>query len=489
MLTEIILKYRRGAVVCAHLFLVVISSLLAFLLRFDWTIPPDYFILIGTTLPLIILVRLGVFHFYGVHHGSWRYASIRDLVNIVKAITLSSVVLVMIIYFFLGYHQYPRSIYVIDWLILVMLVGGLRMHRRVFLELQNSRVGGGNRVLLIGAGDAGEMILREMKQNANLSYYPIGFIDDDERKRGLKIHGVPVLGTRKNLLKISKEHNIEEIIITIASANAKQMRGIVEDCKKTHLDVKTIPGIDKILNGQVSVAQIREVKLEDLLYREVVKTDTKRIATYLHKKKVMVTGAAGSIGSELCRQISRYLPETIILFDQSESNLYFTHLELEAGNFNIPFIPVVGDIQDSNRITEVLKKWKPDIIFHSAAYKHVPLLERNPSEAVKNNVIATRDLALLAKEFSVEKFILISTDKAVNPTSVMGATKRIAEHYVQELSRESMTQFVIVRFGNVMGSNGSVIPLFKKQIEKNGPSRIISAMPSLPMTHRNSSFT
>lgn len=455
---DFMLKYRQWIVCCVHLFLIIISNLLAFLLRFDWTIPTDYFPMIEMTLPLIVLVRLGTFHFYGIHQGLWRYASIRDLLNIVKAVSLSSVALVMIIYFFPGFHQYPRSIYVIDWLILIMLMGGIRMHRRVFRELQYPSTDGGKRVLLIGAGDAGEMILREMKQNPNLLYQPIGFIDDDERKRGLKIHGVSVLGMREDLVNITKKYHVEEIIITIASVSAKRMGQIVQDCKKTHLDLKIIPGMGDILNGHVSVSQIREVRLEDLLYRDVVKINTKNIGAYLQNKRVLVTGAAGSIGSELCQQIARYLPQHIILFDQSESSLYFTELELKANNPAVSFIPVMGDLQDINRVKETMKRWQPEIIFHSAAYKHVPLLEQNPSEAVKNNIIATRNLALVAKAFAAEKFILISTDKAVNPTSVMGVTKRAAELYIQELAKQNETRFIIVRFGNVLGSNGSVIP-------------------------------
>jgi len=418
---------------------------------------------------MIVLVRLGFFHFYGIDKGSWRYAGVRDLINIIKAVSLSSIALVMIIYFFLGFHQYPRSVYVIDWLILIFLIGGIRVHWRVVRELRFLETGDKKRVLLIGAGDAGEMILREMKQNPKLLYKPIGFIDDDVTKFGIKIHGVPVLGTRKELLSIVNRHNIQEIIITIASTSARQIREIVEDCERTRLDVKIIPGIDKILNGQVSLSQIREIRLDDLLYRETVRIDTTNIGVYLQSKKVLVTGAAGSIGLELCRQISQFLPDQILLFDQCESSLYFSELELKKDYPRVAFVPIIGDIQDISRVKDVMRKWPPNVIFHSAAYKHVPLLEHNPSEAVKNNIVATRNLASISKECEVDKFILISTDKAVNPTSVMGATKAVAEYYIRELSKQNHTQYVIVRFGNVLGSNGSVVPLFKKQIGDKGP--------------------
>jgi FlaA1/EpsC-like NDP-sugar epimerase len=461
--------YRRVLVVASHLVLIAFSNYLAFLIRFEGNIPPEETVLFLQSLPLVMLVQFGCISYFGLNKGLWRYAGIGDLLNIIKAVSLSSMILVMIIHFFLGIHNYPRSVYIVDWLILTMFLGGIRMQRRLLRELVMLNAGSGKRVLLIGAGDAGEMILREIKQNIALPYLPIGFIDDDQLKQGLKIHGVPVLGSREDLQEIVKRHSVDEIIITIASASAGEMREIVEDSRKTGLPLKIIPGIGNILNGHVSVSEIREVRIEDLLYREVVTIDTDHIGAHLKDKKVMVTGAAGSIGSELCRQIAKYGPKDVILFDQSESGLFFAEIELKADHPGVSFIPIMGDIQDSNRLRETLSRWQPEIIFHSAAYKHVPLLEDNPSEGVKNNIIATRNLALIAQEALVEKFVLISTDKAVNPSSVMGTTKRVAEMYIQELAKQNKTQFVIVRFGNVLGSNGSVIPLFKMQIERKGP--------------------
>ncbi len=469
MFENLIIRNRRLIVLSIHLSLIIVSNVVAFLLRFEWTIPKEYFTMIGTTLPLIILIRTSIFYYYGIQNGSWRYASIRDLLNIVKAVSLSSVLLVLIIYFFLGFHEYPRSIYVLDWLILTMLMGGIRVQPRIFREMKPLNVGEGKRVLLMGAGDAGEMILREIKQNPKLPYLPAGFIDDDPRKRGLKIHGVPVLGNRKDITAIAKRLKIEEIIIAISSASAAEMQRIVEDCKRTGLNLKIIPSIGNILNGHLSASQIREVRIEDLLYRDVVKIDTTHIGSYLAGKGIMVTGAAGSIGSELCRQIAKYNPKNVILFDQAESSLYFAELELSDNYPGVNFVPIVGDLQDVRRVKEVMSRYVPEIVFHSAAYKHVPLLEQNPSEAVKNNILVTRNLALVARDSGVDRFVLISTDKAVNPTSVMGATKRVAELYIQELGKQDRARFVIVRFGNVLGSNGSVIPLFKRQIEKRGP--------------------
>jgi len=461
--------YRRTLVITAHIVLIVFANYAAFWLRFEGNIPADEYSLFLKTLPLVLAVQFSCISFFGLNKGLWRYAGIADLLTIFKAVTLGSVLSVFTIHFLLGLYSYPRSVYILDWLVLIMLMGGMRMQRRVLRELQSLNTVGKKRVVLFGAGDAGEIILREIKQNKALPYQPVGFIDDDERKHGLKIHGVPVLGTRKDLPSLIDWYNIEEIIITIASIGAGEMQRIIEDCRKTGRTLKTIPGIGSILDGRVSVSQIREVRIEDLLYRDVVKIDTPHIGAYLKDKRVLVTGAAGSIGSELCRQIARYRPRNLILLDQSESSLYFTELELAAGHPGGSFIPVVGDLQDVRRVRGIFEKWRPEIVFHSAAYKHVPLLEQNPSEAVKNNIIATRDLARIAKDASVDRFVLISTDKAVNPTSVMGATKRVAEFLIQELAKQNKTHFVIVRFGNVLGSNGSVIPLFKMQIEKKGP--------------------
>lgn len=461
--------YRRVLVMATHLVVIAFSNYLAFSLRFEGNIPSVESGLFLKTLPLVMLVQFGCISFFGLNKGLWRYAGIADLLNIIKAVSLGSMILALIIYFFLGVHLYPRSVYIIDWLILTMFMGGIRMQRRVFREFGSLNADGKKRVLLIGAGDAGEMILREIKQNARLPYQPIGFVDDNAAKQGLKIHGVPVLGTRKDLPSIIRWYSIDEIIIAIASITAHEMQTIVEDCRKTGLNLKVIPSIGNILNKHVSVSQIREVRLEDLLYRDVVKINTAHIGAYLKGKRVLVTGAAGSIGSELCRQIARYRPRQIVLFDQAESDLYFTELELTEDNPGVSILPIVGDIQDTHHVRETMERLRPEIIFHAAAYKHVPLLEKNPAAAVKNNILTTRDLALMAKEFSVDKFILISTDKAVNPSSVMGATKRVAELYIQELAKESKTHFIIVRFGNVLGSNGSVIPLFKRQIEKKGP--------------------
>ncbi len=464
-------RYRVFFVFCAHLCLITAATLLAFLLRFEFNLrrPVSYGPTILTALPLILLVRLSVFHLLGVHRESWRHASINTLLNIVKAVSLSSVILVGVIPM-TGLNAYPLSVHLIEWFVLIILMGGARFQLRVAKELIVLRANGGKRVLLMGAGTAGEMILREIKQNPELVYRAIGFIDDDPKKRGMKIHGVPVLGTRKELLPVAKQYAVEEIVITIASATVRQMQEIVADCKKSGLPLKIVPGIGKMLSGNLSVSQIRDVALEDLLYRDVVKIDTENITANLKDKRILVTGAAGSIGLEICRQISRCSPKGVILFDQSESSLYFADLELRAAYPTVSFIPIIGDICDAHRVNKVLEQWQPQVLFHAAAYKHVPLMEQNPSEAVKNNIIATRNLALAAKNFFVEKFVFISTDKAVNPTSVMGATKRVAELFIRELSNlDQKTCFVTVRFGNVLGSDGSIIPLFKKQLEKGGP--------------------
>lgn len=468
MLTELILKYRRIVVLGVNLLLITAANLSAYLLRFDWIIPPEYLHTIVKTLPLIIIVRLVTFHFYKVNTGLWRYVSVRDLLQIIKGVVVSSVVISFLIYPALGLYSYPRSLLILDGILLVGLMGGIRVGIRLFREKSKFNLVERKPVLIYGAGDAGELLVRDMLNNS-YSYEPLGFIDDDKRKTGLRIHSVPVLGTGKDLNNLIKKFNPEEIIIAIPSAKPVQMRTIMNECKKHNVILKTLPSMHDVISGQVSVKHIRDISVEDLLFREPVSVNSENIKDLVYGKRVLVTGAAGSIGSELCRQILKYNPKHLVLYDRNENGLYHIDLELGAKHSRDFFTAVIGDICDVNRLYMKFKKYRPQIVFHAAAYKHVPLMEDNLVESVKNNILGTWNLVDIVEQSGVETFVQISTDKAVNPTSMMGVSKRIAEMVARHMNRSSATNFIVVRFGNVLGSNGSVVPLFNEQISKGGP--------------------
>lgn len=469
MLTEFILRNHRIVVLCVHLVLIVVSNLSAFFLRFEGRIPPEYFSMIGITLPAVVLVRLGTFYFFDLNSGLWRYVSVRDLVQIIKGVVLSSVIAGIIIYPVMGFYSYPRSIVIMDSMALILLMGGIRVSTRLFRERSRFDFVERKPVFIYGAGDAGELLLRDMLNNRGYNYQPVGFIDDDERKKGLRIHSIPVLGTGEDLGKLVKKYSPAEIIIAIPSAKPSQMRAIMNRCKKQEVVLKTLPSLKDVISGEVSVNQIRDISVEDLLFREPVRVNYENIKDLVCGKRVVVTGAAGSIGSELCRQILRCNPRHLVLYDRNENGLYYVDQELGEKYSRDFFSVVIGDICDMNRLYIKFKKYQPQIVFHAAAYKHVPLMEDNMMESIKNNVIGTWNLIELAEQFGVETFVQISTDKAVNPTSIMGVSKRIAEMAVKQISRISATKFMVVRFGNVLDSNGSVVPLFREQIRRGGP--------------------
>lgn len=469
MLTEFILKYRKIVVLSLNLIFIIASNLLAFLIRFEGKIPPNYIETIGITLPFIILVRLTTFHFFDINTGLWRYVSIRDLLQIIKGIILSSAATGLIIYLVLDIHSYPLSILILDTILLIMFIGGIRFGTRLYREGGSLNLAKNKPVFIYGAGDAGELLLRDMLRNNKYNYQPIGFIDDDENKKGFKIHSIPVLGAGKDLNKLITKFNPEEIIIAIPSAKSMQMSAILNECKKHKVILKTLPSLKDIISGEVSVSQIRDIYIEDLLFREPVKVSFENIKDLVNEKKVLVTGAAGSIGSELVRQILRCNPRQIVLYDRNENGLYQIDHELGEKYSRDLFKVVVGDICDVKRLYMKFKKFSPQIIFHAAAYKHVPLMEDNVVESIKNNTLGVWKLAELAEQFGVETFIQISTDKVVNPTSIMGVSKRIAEMVIKHKNIISGTRFVVVRFGNVLDSSGSVVPLFKDQIRKGGP--------------------
>ncbi len=487
---------RNGFVVIAtDLFLISLAFYFSYLLRFDFRIPAHHLGPMRLVFPLIVLVKIVVFYRFDFYRGMWRYTSIADVFNIAKATILSSLIIVVAILFVNRFEGVPRSALIIDWFLTFMFVAGFRGLIRLYYDfelfsdgklkeqLQKSCkqiFGGkkilsavnGKRLLIIGAGNGGEKILKEIQANSSLGYTVLGFLDDDPNKIGMKIHGVPVLQKIEMASERVKKLNVDEIIIAISSATAGQMRTIVSLCGQSGVRFKTIPGYGELLNGKISVSSLRDVAYQDLLGREAVILDKEQIGSYLQKKTVIITGAGGSIGSELSRQACKFNPSRIILFERAESALYEIDLELRDifGNA-VEFVPILGDIQDKKQLDAVFDAYRPQVVFHAAAYKHVPILEAHPWKAVANNVCGTQNLVEISKKYYVERFVFVSTDKAVRPTNVMGASKRIAEILLQSQNgnNHSNTQFKIVRFGNVIGSAGSVIPLFKKQIAKGGP--------------------
>jgi FlaA1/EpsC-like NDP-sugar epimerase len=468
-----ILKYRRQLIVFTNLFLLCLSYYVAFMLRFDWNLPKDYFKVFIKTLPFLVIVKFLVFYYFGLFRGLWRYVSIYDLKQIIKANITATAIFILGIIFIYGTRIVPRSIFVNDFIICTFLIGGVRFLTRIIREryhgafLENEQIN----VLIIGAGEAGITLLKEYRHNPALGEV-VGFIDDDKAKQNEAIQGVRILGDRFAISKVAKDYNVKEIVLAIPSAKGEVIRDLVACCKTPNVKLKIIPGMAKIISGELKTS-LREVRPEDLLGRETVSIDEREIAKYLKDKKVLITGAAGSIGSELCRQVAlRFHPAEIILIDHNENNLYFLILELKSKFKNLNIKSVIGDINDVGILKKVFSECRPQVVFHAAAYKHVPLMEENQVAAVKNNALGSRNLIYAAHHYKVDRFVLISTDKAVNPINIMGLSKRLAELFLQAKARRSKTKFMAVRFGNVLGSDGSVVPLFKKQIAAGGPITI-----------------
>lgn len=466
-LTDLLVKYRRLGVTFVHIVQAMLANYMAFMLRFDFSLQPERSKQFITYLPLILLIRLAIYLVAGHYKDILRYSSIKELIRLFYSLTLGSIVFFVLVRFFFTDASYPRSVYIIDWLLIIMMSGGGRLSVRVLREYMRSEHSG-KRTLLIGAGDAGEMILRDMGNNPKYGYSPVGFIDDAAHKRGLKIHGVPIIGGREMIGAAIKQYGVEEILITMPSASNQTIRDIYEACKPHKIPIKTLPRLSDVLSGNISVAQIKPLSLEDLLFREVLRPEIKEVKDYLEGKTVLVTGAGGSIGSELCRQIIEHGPSNLIIFDRYENALFEIDLELRRRR-KTGVSTVVGDICDAAGVERLFAKYKPAIVFHAAAHKHVPLMEGNPLEAVKNNIFGTKNVAEAAKRHNAESFVMISTDKAVNPTNIMGATKRVAEFLTMDMNSPSGTRFTTVRFGNVLGSNGSVINIFKEQLRRGGP--------------------
>jgi FlaA1/EpsC-like NDP-sugar epimerase len=469
-------------------FFLCLSWFASYLIRFDFDVPEKFVDEMYAILPAAILIKIICFYFFNVYRGMWRFTSVNDLLDIIKAVSLSTLLIIVWNVLIYRYKNVPRSIVFIDWCFNILLISGARLAIRIFFQkyvptnpiqsliqangtATKTRPGPDKKLLIIGAGNCGEKILREIQDNPQLRYQVVGFLDDNPNKIGRRIHGVPVKAMLGDLAYIAEKTEAGELLIAIPSATSDQMRRIVSLCKQTGVQFKTVPGYGELIGGRVTMKTVREVAYRDLIGRETVKLDEKLIENCIKGQRVMVTGSGGSIGSELCRQICRFNPEKLILFERAESPLYEIDLELRNTCRDLEIVPVLGDIQDRDHLRKAFDRLRPRSVFHAAAYKHVPMLEIQPWKAIENNILGTKNLVDIAAEFQLERFVLVSTDKAVRSANVMGASKRIAEMLTlnQYYCEPSATRFMAVRFGNVVGSVGSVVPLFMKQIERGGP--------------------
>jgi FlaA1/EpsC-like NDP-sugar epimerase len=455
----------------------VLALVAAYLIRFEFMLGLTDMWQLRKMLLWIVPLKLFIFFGLGLYRGMWRFTSVRDFWKLAQACFVSMLLIMAIILFIYRFSGFSRAVFILDGGLTFFLAGGLRMAIRLYFASQTRFQENGRffyqpkhqtRVLIVGAGAAGEKILREIFENYQIHYEVVGFIDDDPVKQGRSIHGVPVLGHLDDMHRIIAGKNIDEILIAIPSASGEEMRRIIDICKGCNIFYKTLPGIGEIIDGRVSVKVLRDVRYEDLLGRPPVQLDTTGIRSYLDGRTILITGCGGSIGSELCRQVIKYQPHSLILVDASEANLFHIQMELQHELYYQTCTTILGHVQDRQLMTSVFQKFRPQVVFHAAAYKHVPMLEKNPWEAVTNNIAGSQVVMELAALYDVKRFVLVSTDKAVKPANVMGASKRVAELLLQSFQGNS-TKFVAVRFGNVVGSSGSVIPLFRRQIEQGGP--------------------
>lgn len=457
-------------------YLVILDSIIVSTAIFiaAWIAYP-YEPVIHTRALIISAVALLVFHHifafvYHLYNKVWAYASVGELTAIVKAVTLSIIGTAVVQFFASDFVLYKRAL-LVTWMLHILMIGGSRFFWRVLRDHQDDKTAGKKRTLIIGAGQAGTLVVRQLKSHNFSGLLPVGFIDDDDAKQKMQLYNVPVLGRTKDIPDIVKEYRIDHIIIAIPSLSQADLNKLAAICSKTKVKTQMMPKIEDLMTGRISVSHFKDVEVEDLLGRDPVELDIEAISADITGRTVMVTGAGGSIGSELCRQLMRFNPKQLLLVGHGEYSIYSIDMELKKqyGDLGIEIIPIIGDIRDRSRMFEIVERYRPAVIYHAAAHKHVPLMEYNPHEAVKNNILGTKNVAEAADAFGVQSFVLVSSDKAVNPTNVMGATKRAAEMIIQDLDAHSRTTFTAVRFGNVLGSRGSVIPLFKKQIKEGGP--------------------
>jgi FlaA1/EpsC-like NDP-sugar epimerase len=461
----------------ADAILIALAWRLTFWIRFDQSIPPFYkHLLSWQTFAIVLGIKLSLFVLFGFYNRWWRYVSTRDMWGAARGVVVASLLVDLTLYAFppSGTARLPRGIAVIDMLLLLAFVAGSRLLARTLIErpAPGGFMARGREVVIVGAGDAGQLILRELQRSPHLGYTPIGLLDDDPRKKNLRVHGVRVLGPTADLRRVLRDGEPDEVLIAMPSASGELRQRIVDVAQEEGVPVKTLPGLNELISGDVNLAgQLRPVQVEDVLGREPVEVDLDEVAGYLAHKTVLVTGAGGSIGAELCRQIARVGAGRIILVDSSEPALFDIERELVGERAFSAALPVLADVGNRTKLRQVFEKFRPDVVFHAAAYKHVPLLEANPLEAVRNNVMTTKTLADVAVEFETKRFVLVSTDKAAQPKNLLGQSKAIGEWIVQAygLREDVATRFVAVRFGNVLGSSGSVIPIFRRQIERGGP--------------------
>jgi FlaA1/EpsC-like NDP-sugar epimerase len=470
-------------IVITDICLICISLVVAYMIRFEFALVRVHLEQILKLLPMMVLVKVLFLFYFKVYKGMFRYASLSDLLKLSKALVSASVVIVCLVLFLLQFQGFSRAVFVLDGVVTFLFLGGFRLLIRIAYQRMETRFSKTSSTLnpllpakydptfIIGAGSTGEKILREIHGNPRLQFKIIGFLDDDIHKLKRSIHDIPILGKIDDLPRLSKKYEVKQALIAAPSASGKQIRHMVDICKQAKVQFKTLPGFAELIDGKVSIKELRDVNYRDLLRREPVKLDIPEIRQYLMNKRVMITGAGGSIGSELCRQITRFQPESLILFDASEPNLYSIEMEMRHRVGYLKYSTVLGCMQDKNLVDRVLKRYRPHVIFHAAAYKHVPMLERNPWQAVINNVLGSKVIMEQAVRNKVRNFVMVSTDKAVRPTNVMGASKRICELLINAFMGNG-TKMMTVRFGNVVNSAGSVVPLFREQIERGGPLTI-----------------
>jgi FlaA1/EpsC-like NDP-sugar epimerase len=456
--------------------LIALAWWLAFWLRFDQGVRPPYHRLFVDTVLIVVAIKLLVFVLFGFYNRWWRYVSTRDMWGAARGVTVACAVADLVVYFAHPVKGFPlpRSVAVLDWLLLLAFIAGTRLIARSLIERPGaaSLIARGKEVIIVGAGDAAQLVIREMLKAPGLGYTPIGLIDDDPRKKNLRLHGIRVLGTTGDLPHILGDNPPDEVLIAIPSASGETRRRVVEIARDAHVPVKTLPGLYELIAGDLNLAgQIRPVQVQDVLGREPVEVDLGSIASYLAGATVLVTGAGGSIGAELCRQIARVRPARLVLVEHSEAALFDVERELVGDRAFSAVATVLGDCGDRAKMSQVFERYRPSVVFHAAAYKHVALLEANPLEAVRNNTLATRAVADVAVEYGAERFVLVSTDKAANPKNLLGQSKALCEWIVEIYGHrpDVSTRFVAVRFGNVLNSSGSVIPIFQRQLEKGGP--------------------
>jgi FlaA1/EpsC-like NDP-sugar epimerase len=482
--SALLLRVRRPLIVLAHIVAFAASLMLSFLVVQNMQFRIEWLKLYPALLLFFLVVKLPVFGFFKQYRGWWRYVGISDLLGIFGASLVSTFVIVVVWFLVgnipavrmslpLGLERPAEGVCIADMFATVLMLGGLRIVIRLYFEeFRTAERGRLKRFLIVGAGNAGEALLREILRMPEAIYDVIGLIDDDTVKQGTHIHGIPILGTVEQLPRICEERKIEEIAIAMPSASHSERMRIVRVCEGIKIKFQTVPSITDIASGKFRVSQIREIDINDLLGREAVQLDMDLIETFAKDKTILVTGAGGSIGSEMCRQLCDFHPGLLLLIEQAENPLFAIEQELRKKSAAVPIEAIICNITDKVRVDEVFERYKPQVVIHAAAHKHVPLMELNAGEAIKNNILGTQIVADAADNYGTAKFVMISTDKAVNPTSMMGSSKRIAEMYVQDLSTTSKTHFVTVRFGNVLGSDGSVVPIFKKQIAEGGPVTI-----------------